>query len=518
MKDRAGLCQGVSPFSFPSVIWVYSHIMRLTRLVGFLLLLGLVALPGWALAQGVAPTANPVLSLAVAPGAPDKVLAGVLNSPQPAAVYRSQDGGVSWSNTTPGLAPNISVAALTFGARNGRIALAADGGSGFLFRSTDGGVTWAEIPGFKELLSPNSAVGALYSTVEEGETVYYAGTRFDGVLRSADDGESWQQLADGLVGEARRIRELITYRDALYVGTHNGLYRLPAGATVWESVAGFPDDGIVYALAVQGDTLFAGTSNLLYQSSDGDQWLRVPNAPNTVYYDLLDSGRLLVLATETGLYVGAGDAWQLANVDGAPYSLSVDSLANTARAPAPSTRELSPIGCSAVTTKAAILPPSLSCRRWMCGQRWRRRRQLPRHRRRPRQHRRQPPRQLRQQPPLRRQPPPPARLRPIHRSRLQPHCRLPRHCRPLRRLLLQRRLTTPTGTPTPLAPEAASAAADSHWYNRHQRNDPAARTDRSGGQRLRSHPRSDCGGQQTAGWRQGRGAEHGCWFVACPDT
>ena len=54
-------------------------------------------------AQGVAPTPNAVLSLAVAPGAPNQLLAGVLNSPQPAGVYLSNDGAVTWVNSTPGL-------------------------------------------------------------------------------------------------------------------------------------------------------------------------------------------------------------------------------------------------------------------------------------------------------------------------------------------------------------------------------------------------------------------------------
>ena len=176
----------------------------------------------------------------MAPGAPDQVLAGVLNSPKPAAIYRSQDGGLTWQNTTPLLAPNISIAALTYDPRNARIAYAADGGSGFLFRSNDGGATWSQLAGVKDLISSNSAVGELYATVENSKTVIYAGTRFDGVLRSADDGNTWQKLDAGLVGEARRIREIIEYKGDLYAGTHGGLYRLPKGATAWVPVPTFP--------------------------------------------------------------------------------------------------------------------------------------------------------------------------------------------------------------------------------------------------------------------------------------
>lgn len=309
---------------------------RSRRLPGWLFLVAILAvafMPAWVLAQGVAPTDNPVLSLAVAPNAPNEVLAGTLNSPRPAGVYRTADGGVTWNNTTPDLAPNISITALAFDARNARAVYAADGGSGLIFRSSDGGATWAELPGFRDLISANSAVGELYAVIERGQPVLYAGTRFDGVFRTADGGATWQQLDVGLVGEARRIRALASYDDALYAGTHAGLYRLPAGATVWEEVTGFDNTDIVFSLQAAADALYAGTGSFLYASSDGDAWARVPNSPSTVYYALADTGRLLILATENGLWSGSGDAWQLATVNGAPYSAPVYALANTPRAP-----------------------------------------------------------------------------------------------------------------------------------------------------------------------------------------
>ena len=284
-------------------------------------------------AQAEAPTANPVLSVAVAPGAPDRVLAGTLNSPKPAGIYRTQDGGVTWQNTTPDMPPNISIAALVFDPRDARTAFAADGGAGLLFRSTDDGATWSQIPGASALLSPNSAIGELFAAVEGNQTVLYAGTRFDGVLRSPDRGETWAQLDDGLVGEARRIRELINYEGDLYAGTHNGLYRLPAGAAVWEQVATFPDTGIVFSLLADGNRLYAGTTSALYVSEDGVTWARVPNTPTTVYYDLAATGRLIALATESGLWVGSGETWQQANVDGAPSTGEINALANTPKAP-----------------------------------------------------------------------------------------------------------------------------------------------------------------------------------------
>jgi hypothetical protein len=82
----------------------------LVQTIALALVLARLVLPGWVLAQGSAPTANPVLSLAVAPAAPNIVLAGTLNSPEPPGIYRSTDGAASWSRVNSGLVENISIA------------------------------------------------------------------------------------------------------------------------------------------------------------------------------------------------------------------------------------------------------------------------------------------------------------------------------------------------------------------------------------------------------------------------
>jgi len=308
-----------------------SHVQWLIILIAF----GALLVPGWAWAQaGVAPSPNPVLSLAVAPGAPEKVLAGTLNSPQAPGIYRSQDGGLSWKTVNTGLLENISVAGLAFDPQNTSIAMAADGGVGYLFRTRNSGDSWEQVPGFKELLSQNSAVGELYATVENRKSVFYAGTRFDGVFRSDNGGDSWTKLSGGLAGEALRIRELATYSNTLYAGTHAGLYRTPvAGATNWTQVAAFPSVDIIFSLVVQDKTLFVGTGNGLYRSEDGDSWSKVPNFPATTVNDLVSTGRLIVAATDGGIWNGAGDSWQQSTFNGVPYAGSTFALANIPKAP-----------------------------------------------------------------------------------------------------------------------------------------------------------------------------------------
>jgi hypothetical protein len=267
------------------------------------------------------------------PGAPDKVLAGTLNAPDAPSVYRTADGGITWTRASAGLVQEMSVAGLVFDPQNPRLVLAGDGGFGNLFRSRDSGDTWEVLTSFQGLLSENSAVGEVYADIENGQSTFYVCTRFDGVLRTIDAGETWQKVDGGLVGDARRVRELVQVGDTLYAGTHAGLYRLAAGSVVWEVVAGFPTNIIVFSLTTAQGQIYAGAGNGLYQSPDGVTWTRVNGFPNTVVYDVVTTGRLVVAATENGLWSGSGESWQLATLNGAPYEGVVYAVVNTPKAP-----------------------------------------------------------------------------------------------------------------------------------------------------------------------------------------
>jgi hypothetical protein len=299
-------------------------------LVGWLLPATLVRAQG-----GTVPTLNAPLSLAVLPGQPDKVLVGTINAPDPVPVYlyRSTDGAVTWAASGQGMIPNISIAGIAVDPKDPNLVLAGDGGFGHMFRSRDGGATWEELLNFKSLLAENAAVGELYAVDENGTSVFYASTRYEGVFRSPDGGDVWQKLDEGLVGEARRVREVVWFNNILYAGTHGGLYRLLPSNPTWEFVPALSDTLIVWSLWTLGDTIYAGTGNGLYTSQDGLTWTPAPNFPSTIVYDLIDTGTRIVAATETGLWVGLGDSWQLSQVNGVPYSGVVKAVANTAQAP-----------------------------------------------------------------------------------------------------------------------------------------------------------------------------------------
>jgi photosystem II stability/assembly factor-like uncharacterized protein len=255
-----------------------------------------------------------------------------LNAPDPPTVYRSNDGGITWQGAISGLSPDVSISGLAFDPQNARVALAGDGGAGYLFGSQDGGSTWAELPGIRSQLSPSSAIGELTAFIEDQVSTFYAMTRFDGVFRSQDVGNSWTQLSAGLVGEARRVREVVRWRDSLYAGTHDGVYRLDAATNIWVRSSGFPAGVIAFSMTTQGDTLVSGTGVGVYTSTDGETWVTSPGFPLTIVYDIVETETGLVAATDTGLYTGVGGNWRQATLNGAPYSGVTYALASTPKA------------------------------------------------------------------------------------------------------------------------------------------------------------------------------------------
>lgn len=303
-----------------------------------LILLGAL-LAAWPLAlqaQGnPPPSPNSVIGLAVSPADPAQILAGTLNAPQVAGIYRSTDAGLTWADTNAPLPPNTAIAAILFDPQDPARVLAVDGGVGRLFLSTDGGQTWREEPSLQQALSPNSAVGRLFARVEGDTTVIYAGSRWDGVLRTQDGGRTWEKLAEGLQDQGVRVRALAAKDGILYAGTHNGLYRLLPDTLTWQQITTFPTRTIVRGLTVWQGLLYAGTfdGRVLF-SPDGVTWSQDTSFPGGMaIYDLATAGYRLVAATSNGLWGRLDGDWSHDPVDGQPYAAGVYKLAAASSLP-----------------------------------------------------------------------------------------------------------------------------------------------------------------------------------------
>ena len=156
------------------------------------------------------------------------------------AVYRSTDGGVTWTTMTPSSAPsNINWVRAVFG-YTGNL-LAACQGSG-LYRSTDGGATWTRINSSAVTTANGVGVG-MAAPGQSYPAIYVCGTvnGVNGFFRSDDQGATWITISDlanqynycGLIQGDPRIYGRVYLsgygRGLVYGDIHTSPTALPSG-------------------------------------------------------------------------------------------------------------------------------------------------------------------------------------------------------------------------------------------------------------------------------------------------
>lgn len=288
--------------------------------------------------------------MAIDPRSPDIVLAGA----DEGGVWRSTNGGQTWSNASGGLnASTISVlkADLTVAAR--WWAATSLG----LFRTDDGGDHWYVVN--TGLMGPASALTTL---VLDGNALYVAsnvGTTGGNatVRRSTDEGQSWQVLTipvmDTVNGFAARGMWLLaatwsglwvstdggmnwtqamsglasslvdavfldpTQMDVVYASTTLGLSISTDRAMNFTTAAGGLPMGRLEQLSVTSAGLFASMGLELYRSGDrGMTWSASPLASGRAVLAVAGDVTRLVAGTRgLGVYVSAnsGAAWTASN-------------------------------------------------------------------------------------------------------------------------------------------------------------------------------------------------------------
>jgi photosystem II stability/assembly factor-like uncharacterized protein len=160
-----------------------------------LTLVSVTAFAGW---SSSGPTGGSVNTVVVAPSDPAVIWAG-----DAAGVFRSIDGGTSWTNVS-GLLVDVGFLAVDANDPNKAWAAAGWESTARVWRTTDGGATWTESSAGLPPLHPS----ALYVDPRDADTLYLGsqcgangyvkqptfGPSTPGVFKSTDGGATWRQL------------------------------------------------------------------------------------------------------------------------------------------------------------------------------------------------------------------------------------------------------------------------------------------------------------------------------------
>jgi photosystem II stability/assembly factor-like uncharacterized protein len=176
-------------------------------------------------------------------------------------VYRSTDGGKSWTNV--GLKDSEHIGKIVVDPRNSNVVYVASqgplwraGGDRGLYKTTDGGKTWNRILNVDEWTGINEVAldprdpEVLYATAYQRARQVWAlidGGPGSAIWKSRDGGATWKKLEDGLPkGDKGRIGIAISpvHPDVVYAivearGKEQGFYRSTDAGGSWEKMSDY---------------------------------------------------------------------------------------------------------------------------------------------------------------------------------------------------------------------------------------------------------------------------------------
>ena len=183
-------------------------------------------------------------------------------------VYKSIDGGKSWTNT--GLKESEHIGRIVIDPRNSDVVYVAaqgplwrKGGDRGVYKTTDGGKTWTKIlavddwTGANDIqLDPRNPDLLVATTWQRNRRVFafIAGGPGSGVHRSTDGGKTWTKSQSGFPSEDLGRIGLsmspadpsVVYAIAEAANAKGGLFRSRDGGASWERMGGFQTGGNYY--------------------------------------------------------------------------------------------------------------------------------------------------------------------------------------------------------------------------------------------------------------------------------
>jgi photosystem II stability/assembly factor-like uncharacterized protein len=181
-------------------------------------------------------------------------------------VYRSTDGGVSWSTCNSRLPDSLLIGLTVVG--TDLIAVTGGAVTGYVetFRSSDSGASWTPL----QVDSDSVRMGAI-ATIGN---YLIASVSDKGVLRSSDNGSTWQKVGTGL--PAQWISRFVVSGGTLFGLGSNGIYRSVDSGATWKLVGTELNNIGLWTIATIDTDLFVGTNVGAYRIGENDtEWTEI---------------------------------------------------------------------------------------------------------------------------------------------------------------------------------------------------------------------------------------------------
>lgn len=257
-------------------------------------------------------------------------------------IAKSTDSGNSWSFlTTSGL--STTAIKYTLLLSNNVFFVVSD----FVYKSVDAGITWKKltIPNNNELFkSPDGTLFyspldlTIQASTDSGETwttkytsgfsftipsmafagggVIFAGKNSGSILKSTDNGNTWNEFSTGLEPTAANNSMVITNSNDIVVGTIYGIFKSSiTNAGFLYSSSGYSASSVYDMFEDSNGNLYSVTLDAVYKSTDiGTTWSRII-ARSTLYKSVATNGNNIFLGKNDGVMRSSngGATWAYVN-------------------------------------------------------------------------------------------------------------------------------------------------------------------------------------------------------------
>lgn len=231
-------------------------------------------------------------------------------------VFRSDDGGASWTMLEGTHGKSIRALAMAPSDHNTLVIGALDG----VFRSRDSGATWERMtPENPEVLENNASMKNFVSVAIDplNPDVVYAGTRHL-AWKTSNGGQSWHNIKDGMLDDSDVFSIIVDPKtpSRVYASACSGIYKSDNGADLFHRVQGMPHSAIRTRVLkqdpVRSSIVYAGTTGGLWKTMDGGARWSLVTSPDVVVNDVLIDPRAperVLLATDRGGVLATNDGF-----------------------------------------------------------------------------------------------------------------------------------------------------------------------------------------------------------------